>query len=113
MAARERPEGGGAECPPVRRDRNAGGGSGVWSAMHVHAHFFASYRELVGTDGLRVELGEGSTVGDLVRALRGRGAPFDRLPEDPAIAVNLELVDAGTALRIGDEVAFLPPVAGG
>lgn len=81
--------------------------------MHVHAQFFASYRDIVGMRALQIEVGDGSTVGDLVRELRGRGAPFDRLPEDPAVAVNFELVDAHTPLRRGDEVAFLPPVAGG
>ncbi len=81
--------------------------------MHVHAHFFATYRELVGAPALEVELGEGATVADLVRELRGRGGSFARLPDDPAVAVNLELARPETPLRRGDEVAFLPPVAGG
>ena len=81
--------------------------------MSVQALFFAAYRDLLGTSKLDVQLPEGSTVGDLVRELRGRGAPFDALPRDPAIAVNRTYALAGELLRPGDEVAFIPPVAGG
>ena len=81
--------------------------------MQVRTLFFASYRDAVGTPTLELELPEGATVADLVLGLRGRGAPFDRLPAAPAVAVNRTLVRADAALAHGDEVAFLPPVAGG
>ncbi len=81
--------------------------------MRVQTLFFASYRDLVGTHRLEVELPEGTTVAGLVSALRGRGEPFARLPEDPAVAVNLEYSGSSAALKHGDEVAFIPPVAGG
>jgi molybdopterin converting factor subunit 1 len=81
--------------------------------VSVQALFFAAYRDLLGTSKLDVQLPEGSTVGDLVRELRGRGAPFDSLPRDPAIAVNRTYALASEPLRPGDEVAFIPPVAGG
>lgn len=81
--------------------------------MSVQALFFAAYRDLLGTSKLDVHLPEGSTVGDLVRALRARGAPFDALPRDPAVAVNRSYALATEPLRAGDEVAFIPPVAGG
>lgn len=81
--------------------------------MEVRAIFFASYRDLVGTPSLELRLRDGATVADLVGELRGRGAPFDRLPGDPAVAVNREYSLANTPLSGGDEVAFIPPVAGG
>lgn len=81
--------------------------------MQVRTLFFAAYRDAVGTPTLELELPEGATVADLVVGLRGRGAPFDRLPPAPAVAVNRTLVRADAALAHGDEVAFLPPVAGG
>ncbi len=81
--------------------------------MQVRTLFFASYREAVGTSTLDLELPEGATVGDLVLDLRGRGAPFDRLPELPAVALNRTLVRGDAELAHGDEVAFLPPLAGG
>ncbi len=81
--------------------------------LSVQTLFFAAYRDLLGTPGIAVELEEGSTVGDLVRELRGRGAPFDGLPTEPAVAVNRTYADLSEPLGSGDEVAFIPPVAGG
>ena len=81
--------------------------------MTVQTLFFAAYRDLVGTSTLDVQLAEGATVADLVRELRGRGAPFDGLPAAPAVAVNRAYAGLDDALGAGDEVAFIPPVAGG
>ena len=81
--------------------------------MAVQALFFAAYRDLLGTKALSVDLPEGATVADLVAELRGRGAPFDALPSEPAVAVNRTYAHPTEALRPGDEVAFIPPVAGG
>jgi len=81
--------------------------------VQVQTRFFASYRELLGTRELSVELPEGATVSDLVGTLRGRGSPFDGLPVQPAIAVNQTYTRLDQSLAHGDEVAFIPPVAGG
>ena len=81
--------------------------------MQVRTLFFAAYRDALGTGSLDLELPEGSTVGELVGRLRARGAPFDRLPATPAVTVNRALVRADVRLAPGDEIAFLPPVAGG
>ena len=58
-------------------------------------------------------LPEGASARELVAELRSRGAPFDRLPERPAVAVNESWASLDTPLGPGDEVAFIPPVAGG
>ena len=81
--------------------------------MNVHARFFAAYREILGVAELTVPLAEGSTVAELVDVLRARGGDFAHLPPEPAVAVNRVYVDATARLREGDEVAFIPPVAGG
>ena len=81
--------------------------------MSVQALFFAAYRDLLGTRALSVELPEGATVADLVAALRGRGAPYSALPTEPAVAVNRAYASLSETLESGDEVAFIPPVAGG
>ena len=81
--------------------------------MSVQALFFAAYRDLLGTKDLAIDLPEGSTVADLVAQLRARGAPFDALPVEPAVAVNRAYAHPGERLSEGDEVAFIPPVAGG
>lgn len=81
--------------------------------MDIRTLFFASYRDLLGHSTLSVQVPEGATVEDLVTALRRRGEPFDRLPVDPAVAVNRDYAAAERVLESGDEVAFIPPVAGG
>lgn len=81
--------------------------------LPVTTLFFAAYRDLLGTSELTVELGTGATIGDLVRELRSRGAPFDTLPEEPAVALNRSYAGLSDPLSAGDEVAFIPPVAGG
>lgn len=82
-------------------------------SVSVSTLFFAAYRDLLGTSELAIELDDGATVADLVEALRGRGAPFDALPAEPAVAVNRTYAFLGEPLESGDEVAFIPPVAGG
>ena len=82
-------------------------------SVEIRTLFFASYRELLGTRELSLDLPEGTTVSDLVSTLRARGGAFTVLPTDPAVAVNRSYADAAVLLRDGDEVALIPPVAGG
>jgi molybdopterin converting factor subunit 1 len=79
----------------------------------VRALFFAAYRECVGASEVAVELAEGATVGDLVAQLRASGHPFDALPREPSVAVNRTFGSLSDRLGADDEVAFIPPVAGG
>jgi len=83
------------------------------AAMIIRSLFFASYRDLAGLDELQVELPAGARVADLVAGLRARGGGLARLPESPVAAVNMDYAPLATPLRDGDEVAFIPPVAGG
>jgi len=81
--------------------------------VQVETLFFASYRDLVGESRATVDLPDGATVDELVKSLRDRGSPWDGLPADPAVAVNRSYVEGSELLSPGDEVAFIPPVAGG
>jgi len=81
--------------------------------MIVRTLFFASYRDLAGADELEVELPGGASVADLVGRLRAGGGAWESFPRAPAVAVNQDYAPLSTALRDGDEVAFIPPVAGG
>ena len=81
--------------------------------MQIHTRFFATYRELMGTAEMEVSLPDGATVEDLVGVLRGRGGDAVDLPVRPAVAVNRTYSRLGQTLVEGDEVAFIPPVAGG
>lgn len=81
--------------------------------MQVHVLYFASFREAAGRDEERLELAERACVGDLWSLLARRTPLFARFSSPPPAAVNREHVPADTRLKDGDEVAFLPPVAGG
>lgn len=81
--------------------------------MIVRALFFASYRDIAGTDELEVALPLEASVSDLVEQLRASGGSWAALPAGPAVAVNLTYAPLSTRLRHGDEVAFIPPVSGG
>lgn len=72
--------------------------------------FFASYRERVGEERREVTLPPGATVADLLDLLREDGL---ELPERPSVAVNRSYAEVTRTLDEGDEVALIPPVAGG
>lgn len=80
--------------------------------MTVMALFFASYADVLGQDALALSLPQGATVRDALTAIRGLpgGAA---LPPAPLVAVNLEYATPERTLAAGDELAVIPPVAGG
>ncbi len=81
--------------------------------MLVRARFFAAHREQAGVDRLDVDLPEGATVGDLVERVVARWPQLAPAMRASRFAVNREYQPLTTVLRSGDEVAFVPPVAGG
>lgn len=81
--------------------------------MRIRLLLFALYRDLTGVGELDIDVQDGSSAAAAVAALRERGARFARLPERPVVAVNREYAQLDVQLRDGDELALLPPVAGG
>ncbi len=81
--------------------------------MRVRLLLFAVYRDMAGTDELELELPVDATAGDAVQALRARSAACARIPSAPVVAVNQTYAPLATRLSSGDELALLPPVAGG
>jgi molybdopterin converting factor small subunit len=73
---------------------------------------FASYAERLGRGSLDLRLGAGATVADAVSAVRALPGGAG-LPERPLAARNLEHCAPDAPLADGDEVALLPPMAGG
>jgi len=80
--------------------------------MRIRLVLFAQFREMAGTDELELDVVEGATAGDLVDRLRSDRA-WHLLPKTPAVAVNRAYAPLTLRLADGDEVAFIPPVAGG
>lgn len=73
---------------------------------------FARYADLLGTTAIEIPSAEATTVGTIVDHLRSLPGG-NMLPARPLVAVNMRQVDLDHRLRAGDEVAFLPPMAGG
>ena len=81
--------------------------------IQVTVHFFARYAEVVGRDHAECALPRGATIADLLAHLRRTLPSAAALPERPLCAVNLRHVLPDHPLGAGDEVAILPPLAGG
>ena len=80
--------------------------------MTVRILLFASYADAFGAPEIQLELPPAATVGDLVAAVRAR-KEGKRLPVRPLVAVNKVYAAYDRLLGAQDEVALIPPVAGG
>jgi molybdopterin converting factor subunit 1 len=79
--------------------------------MQLNVLLFASYAEALGAPSVALTMREGSSVDDVLNAVRAM-APGRGLP--PAlVAVNQEYASPRQVVIAGDEVAIIPPVAGG
>ena len=81
--------------------------------MRVTVRLFARLREIVGRAELDRETPDGSTARRVWDLLAIEHPELQRYAEVASCAVNEEYAPWSTALRDGDEVAFLPPVSGG
>jgi molybdopterin converting factor small subunit len=81
--------------------------------MNVRVLLFALYRDWAGTDELVLSLPAGATAEAAVAAARDRNPGLAALPERPVVALNSVYSALDAPLHDGDELAFLPPVAGG
>ena len=78
----------------------------------IRVLLFASYAERLGHEALDLTVVSGTSVGrvlELVRALPGG----EHLPRHPLCALNLAHVGPEATVGAGDELAILPPLAGG
>lgn len=81
--------------------------------MKVRLLFFAVLRDIVGKSEADVEVPDGTRALDLWQRLRSQHAQLAGYAQPPMTAVNESYVRPEAVLRDGDEVAFIPPVAGG
>lgn len=79
----------------------------------IRLRYLARYAELLGVESEELELSKGLTVGDVVAAVREKHPAAADLPAKPLCAVNFRQARWGDPVSAGDEVALLPPVAGG
>ncbi|HET6778029.1 MAG TPA: MoaD/ThiS family protein [Gemmatimonadales bacterium] len=82
------------------------------STITVRVLLFASYSDVLAHDSLDLTFENPATVEDALNRLRSLPGG-ERLPAKPLCAVNLRHVDTTAPLTSGDELAILPPLAGG
>jgi len=80
-------------------------------SMTVRIRLFAGFREVVGASALARAIRPGSTVRQLWDDLAVDHPGLAQWP--PSAAVNGDWSSPDVVLAAGDEVAFLPPIAGG
>jgi molybdopterin synthase catalytic subunit/molybdopterin synthase sulfur carrier subunit len=83
------------------------------SEMNVRVLVFAAAREVVGASELELTLAVGATAGDALGVLCARWPGLAPYAGSLRLAVNGDYVARDHALVAGDEVAVIPPVAGG
>lgn len=81
--------------------------------MQIRVLYFAVFREQIGRDDDVLALAPGARVRDAIAALAARHAPIDKLRGRFRVAVNQDFSGDDRELADGDEIALIPPVAGG
>lgn len=81
--------------------------------MKISVLYFAVFRERLARDEETLELASGATVRDAIDALAGKHAAIAALRGKFRVAVNQDFSDDDHPLADGDELALIPPVAGG
>jgi len=83
--------------------------------MVLQVRLFAVLRERAGRDSLEIEVAEGATVAEALRALAATSEPLGATLEAMPVvmAVNRSYVGTEATLSPGDELALIPPVSGG
>lgn len=78
----------------------------------VRVQLFASYAEALGGPTIDLRLPPGSKVSDLLECIRSLPAG-SVLPRAPRVAINRSFASSEQVILADDEIALIPPVAGG
>jgi molybdopterin synthase catalytic subunit len=81
--------------------------------MKVRVRMFGAVGERAGRPETVLDLPEGSTAADVLASIAREFPATADVLSHVKIAVNMEVAPTGQALAEDDEVALLPPVAGG
>jgi molybdopterin converting factor subunit 1 len=81
--------------------------------MRISVLYFAVFRERIGRDEDVIELVDGATVRDAIDALAANHPAIAALRGKFRCAVNQDFIDEDRVLADRDELALIPPVAGG
>ena len=81
--------------------------------MRVTVRLFARLRELAGRGEIERDVPPGATVRSVWETLIAEHPAIAPYAASMSCAVNADYARMTTAVKDGDEVAFLPPVSGG
>ncbi len=81
--------------------------------MKIRLLLFAVLRDIAGTGERELVLRDGATPREVWASLRAEYAKLADYAQPPMTAINEEYAAPDSILRDGDELAFIPPVAGG
>jgi len=82
------------------------------ATISVRVLVFGLYAELAGRESMTCEVIAPATVADVLAVAR-RVPGLERMPARVLVAVNQVHARDNTPVKAGDEVAILPPLAGG
>jgi molybdopterin synthase sulfur carrier subunit len=81
--------------------------------VRVRLLFFAVLRDITGKNEAELTLAEGTRAVDVWQQLRADHPPLADYATPPLTAINQSYESSDAELHDGDELAFIPPVAGG
>ena len=80
--------------------------------LNIPVLLFASYADAFGASSIEVALDHGATVSELLAHVKALSVGV-ALPPAPLVAINRSFASPDQRIEVGDEVALIPPVAGG
>jgi molybdopterin converting factor subunit 1 len=80
--------------------------------MTVRVLLFASYADAIGASEVSLDLPDGVRVRDVLARVQSMTCGR-RVPDKPMVAVNQRYAASDQRINASDEVAIIPPVAGG
>lgn len=81
--------------------------------MNVRLLFFAVLRDIAGVDARDLTVSDGTTAREVWQMLRESYPKLSDYVQPPMTAINESYAAPDAVLHEGDELAFIPPVAGG
>jgi molybdopterin converting factor subunit 1 len=81
--------------------------------VRIKVLFFGMLKDIVGRSEDQIEVAEGALLGSVFARYARQFPRLTDLEASIQLACNHEFCDRSSAIREGDEIAFLPPVSGG
>lgn len=81
--------------------------------MQVNVRLFATLRQIAGWRERTFEVGEESTLGELLTLITQVQPELNLTQRVTYAAINEEYATSQSILKAGDQVAIFPPVSGG